>query len=1047
MIALALPLALLIGPARDDPGTLGRQLAAEGAPSLAKAMRSLADPARGGVLFHQRHMTCTQCHAVGDGPSPLGPDLTKLDPVPSDEQLVEAILDPSKSIRKGFETVVVATNDGRTISGLVAEESADKLVLRDPAHPETLTTLRKADIAERRMSETSIMPAGLVEMLGTRQDFLDLARYVYEVAHGGADKARFYRPKPSQLAAPEPPSYEREIDHAGMIADLGPDNYRRGERIYNLVCINCHGTKERAGSMPTSLRFSSGTFRNGGDPYSLYRTLTLGYNQMTPQAWMVPRQKYDVIHYIREKFLKADNPSQYAKVDADYLARLPKGSTRGPEPRTIEPWSDMVYGRALSLTCEIGNDGKNFAYKGIAIRLDPGRGGVSKGREWALYDHDTMTLSAFWSGSGFIDWGGINFNGLHETHPKIVGRTRAANPIGPGWADPEKGSFDDPRLKGRDGRPYGPMPRSWMRYTGQYRHGDRVVLAYRVGEAEILESPGVEPDGAGPIFTRTFEVGPHRRELLARIAPKGTPVAIVDEARVGELVERDGFTLLRLPASTSRHAIKVVIGPDGGDVAAVRRHAERATAPIDLRGLTHGGPGQWPEILRTRILRGADDGPFAIDVLAHPSSNPWNSRMRLSGLDFFPGGTRAAVCDWDGDVWLVDGLTSPDGELSWRRIASGLFQPLGLKIVDGAIHVGCRDQIAILRDLDGDGETDFYECFNSDHQVTEHFHEFAMDLQTDAQGNFYYAKGARHAKKAIVPQHGTLLKVSRDGSKTEILATGFRAPNGVLINPDGTFFVTDQEGHWIPKNRINLVKPGKFYGNMWGYHDVTDPSDTAMEPPVAWITNAFDRSPSELVRIESPAWKPLEGGMLNLSYGYGKVFLVLTETVGDRMQGGMIELPIPQLPTGVMRGRFNPLDGQLYACGMYAWAGTQEQPGGFYRLRRTDRPMRLPVGLHAKPDGVELVFAEPLDPKSSAELARYAVKTWGLKRTTNYGSPHVGEAPSTVRSARLSDDRRTLTLEIPGMKPTWCMEIAYDLLSPDGAPVRGTIHNTIHRLP
>ncbi len=48
----------------------------------------------------------------------------------------------------------------------------------------------------------------------------------------------------------------------------------------------------------------------------------------------------------------------------------------------------------------------------------------------------------------------------------------------------------------------------------------------------------------------------------------------------------------------------------------------------------------------------------------------------------------------------------------------------------------------LLHDLNGDGETDFYECFNNDHQVTEHFHEFAMGLQTDAEGNFYYAKAA-----------------------------------------------------------------------------------------------------------------------------------------------------------------------------------------------------------------------------------------------------------------------------------------------------------------
>ena len=141
-----------------------------------------------------------------------------------------------------------------------------------------------------------------------------------------------------------------------------------------------------------------------------------------------------------------------------------------------------------------------------------------------------------------------------------------------------------------------------------------------------------------------------------------------------------------------------------------------------------------------------------------------------------------------------------------------------------------------------------------------------MGLQVDAEGNLYYAKAARHGLKAVVPQHGTLLKIGKGGGPTEILATGFRAPNGVCLNPDGTFFITDQEGFWIPKNRINCVKRGGFYGNMWGYHDVTDTSDVAMEPPVCWITNAFDRSPAELVRVESthPAWAPLRGSLLNL---------------------------------------------------------------------------------------------------------------------------------------------------------------------------------------
>ena len=185
---------------------------------------------------------------------------------------------------------------------------------------------------------------------------------------------------------------------------------------------------------------------------------------------------------------------------------------------------------------------------------------------------------------------------------------------------------------------------------------------------------------------------------------------------------------------------------------------------------------------------------------------------------------------------------------------------------------------------------------------------------------------------------------------------------------------------------------------MWGYHDVTDTSDAAMEPPVCWITNAFDRSPAELVRVESsnPAWGPLQGSLLNLSYGNGKVFVVPHEIVGGQMQGGMCALPIPPFPTGIMRGRFHPADGQLYTCGLFAWAGDRTQPGGFYRIRATGKPMFVPIGLHARKDGMAITFTGRLDRKAASDPTHYAAKTWSLKRTVNYGSDHIDEQPARI---------------------------------------------------
>ena len=74
---------------------------------------------------------------------------------------------------------------------------------------------------------------------------------------------------------------------------------------------------------------------------------------MVPQVQLTPREKYAVIHYIRDHFLEEKNPSQYFKVTEEYLASLPKGKEIGPEPVKREPWKEMDYGRFLTGTYEL----------------------------------------------------------------------------------------------------------------------------------------------------------------------------------------------------------------------------------------------------------------------------------------------------------------------------------------------------------------------------------------------------------------------------------------------------------------------------------------------------------------------------------------------------------------------------------------------------------------------------------------------------------------------------------------------------------------------
>ncbi|MEC8907216.1 MAG: LamG-like jellyroll fold domain-containing protein, partial [Verrucomicrobiota bacterium] len=200
-----------------------------------------------------------------------------------------------------------------------------------------------------------------------------------------------------------------DADHSQIVSAWDHNSLDRGARIYNGLCITCHGTDKVEGTLPTALRFHKGEFKNGKDLVSMYSTLTKGFNQMVAQPWMTPQQKWDVIHYIRETFIRKKNPSQFVNVDEAYVNSLPRGLDLGPQSPKLfgsgEPkWKKMNYGPVQFWTIQVGSG--NIAYKGIAVRLDEGPGGIAQGNKWILYDHDTMRIASAWEGNKYIDWRG-----------------------------------------------------------------------------------------------------------------------------------------------------------------------------------------------------------------------------------------------------------------------------------------------------------------------------------------------------------------------------------------------------------------------------------------------------------------------------------------------------------------------------------------------------------------------------------------------------------------------------------------------------------------
>ncbi len=462
--------------------------------------------------------------------------------------------------------------------------------------------------------------------------------------------------------------------------------------------------------------------------------------------------------------------------------------------------------------------------------------------------------------------------------------------------------------------------------------------------------------------------------------------------------------------------------------AFVRQAGPAATHP--LRELTRGGPSQWPQTFTTRGKR-SETRPFAIDVIEPPFENPWKSLMFFGGLDFLPDGT-AIVATMEGDVWRVSGIDDALEKVVWRRFATGLHQPQGVLVAEGSIYVAGRDQITELKDLDGDGEADFYRCVNNAYLTSTAGHDFVCGLQRDADGNFYTASG---------PQG--ILRVPPDGGPPTVLATGFRNPDGIGLTRSGILSAPQSEGNWVPTSQVVDVAVGGHYGYPGPRNDEV-PS-----LPLVYLPRGIDNSSAEQIEITSDRWGPFQGNRIHLSYGAASTFLLLRDVVDGQPQGAVWPIPGDYL-SGIHRGRFNPVDGQLYVVGQAGWGTYSSLDGCFQRLRYTGDPIQAPRSIHVVENGVVLGFNLPIDPSSAARPGACFAQAWNYRYSASYGSLEhstihpgaIGHDVLPIRGVHVVGDGRTLFLEIPDVQPVDTLHLRLDL--GDGWPQE--LFATVHKL-
>ncbi len=118
---------------------------------------------------------CLKCHTIRGIGGNVGPDLSTIGQKASRENLLESILLPSKAIADQYLTWVIETKKGVVVTGLLVEDTADHVTLRDANAKDT--TIDKKDIESRSKSQTSLMPSDLLAYM-TEDDLVDMVEYL-----------------------------------------------------------------------------------------------------------------------------------------------------------------------------------------------------------------------------------------------------------------------------------------------------------------------------------------------------------------------------------------------------------------------------------------------------------------------------------------------------------------------------------------------------------------------------------------------------------------------------------------------------------------------------------------------------------------------------------------------------------------------------------------------------------------------------------------------------------------------------------------------------
>lgn len=448
---------------------------------------------------------------------------------------------------------------------------------------------------------------------------------------------------------------------------------------------------------------------------------------------------------------------------------------------------------------------------------------------------------------------------------------------------------------------------------------------------------------------------------------------------------------------------------------------------------------------------------------------PVGFEPQVSGMAFLSDG-RLVVAHWDtargrgnnvietvrafsGKVYVLSGVSGPAPSVSIDTIASGLEDIMGLAVVNDTIYVSGGNTIVRLERNGNNGPATRIDTVfilpgtpaegSTDSLKPRHGSQEYLNGILHRNGKLYVSPssldpiGNIQGSPQVNPYRGTLLEVTTGNGTSDkrgsfrIVANGLRAASGLGFGPDSLPCVPDNQGDWLPGNKLICIQEGKYYGARKPgglaaayYAPWAELTET---PPTVWgVHNEIANSPTAPLYMPHG---PYAGQILMGDVRWGGIQRYFLEKNAQGNLQGAAFVFTGGLEAGVFRLALGP-DSMLYV-GMLG--GRNDNDGypksqnnstrvdfGLAKLRYLGgEPTFEMLAVRSRPAGFEIEFTKPVDTTIARQASSYTVQSYHMTPTSSYGGGSKQASRTLVpKSILVSPDRRKVFLALDSLVPS-----------------------------